>query len=199
LLAEDSKEEAREVASNATLHSTGLIPALELYARLSDELGYTDDAINAYKRLLALEKTLGETRRWAETQLADLLLRLHRYEEAEAYVESAIEMPHATRSMFLKAAVVLGACTKLERALGLLDRLLIQDPHDGAVLEKKLLVLWLMHRYEDAAEVAREALTIMPDNELCLCRMVEYETLIGNQSRANHFRKRLERLQCAQD
>jgi len=105
LLAEGKKDAARVAAATAALHSTGLIPALELYARLSDELGYSDDAFNAYKRLLALEKIPGETRRSAETQLADLLLRLHRYEEAEAYVEAAIKAEPVPRSMLFKAAV----------------------------------------------------------------------------------------------
>lgn len=191
LLAEGRKEEARDAASTATLHSTGLIPALELYARLSDELGYTDDAINAYKRLLALEKTPGQTQRSAETQLADLLLRLHRYEEAEAYVEAAIRTAPVPRSMLFKAAVVLGACTKLERSLTLLDHLLAEDPRDGAALEKKALVLWMMHRYEDAAQTARDVLTLMPDSEICLKRLIDYETLNGNPRRAEHYRKQL--------
>lgn len=191
LLAEGRKEEAREAASSATLHSTGLIPALELYARLSDELGYPDDAINAYKRLVALEKTPGETRRSAESQLGDLFLRLHRYEEAETYVESGINADAAPRSRVFKAAVVLGACTKLDRSLALLDQLLAQDPGDGAALEKKALVLWLMHRYEQAAQTARDALVLMPHSELCLARLADYETLMGNQRRAEHYRQRL--------
>ncbi len=191
LLAEGKKEEAREAASTATLHSTGLIPALELYARLSDELGYTDDAINAYKRLLALDKAAGETRRSAKSQLADIFLRLHRYEEAEAYVEAAIKNEPTTRAMVFKAAVVLGACTKLDRALVLLDKLLEQDPQDGAALEKKTLVLWLLHRYRDAAHAAREALAIMPHSEICLKRLIDYETLSGNSRRAEHYRQQL--------
>lgn len=68
--------------------------------------------------------------------LADLFLRLHRYEEAEAYVEAAIMIEPTPRSMLFKAAVVLGACTKLDRALYLLDKVLAQDPKDGAALEK---------------------------------------------------------------
>jgi len=51
-LAAGKKEEARAAASEAALHSTGLVPALELYARLSDELGYSDDAITAFRRLI---------------------------------------------------------------------------------------------------------------------------------------------------
>jgi len=192
LLAEGKKEEAREAASSATLHSTGLIPALELYARLSDELGYAEDAISAYKRLLALEKTPSETRRATESQLADLFLRLHRYEEAEAYVEAAIRIEPTPRSMLFKAAVVLGACTKLDRALDLLDKVLAQDPQDGAALEKKTLVLWLLHRYEDAARIARDVLAIMPDSEICLKRLIDYETLNGNSRRAEHYRRQLE-------
>jgi serine/threonine-protein kinase len=194
LLAEGKKEQARDAASSATLHSTGLIPALELYARLSDELGYAEDAISAYKRLLALEKTPSETRRAAESQLADVFLRLHRYEEAEAYVEAAIKNEPTPRSMLFKAAVVLGACTKLDRALILLDRILAHDPRDGSALEKKTLVLWLLHRYEDAARVARDVLTIMPDSEICLKRLIDYETLSGNSRRANHYRRQLEEI-----
>jgi tetratricopeptide (TPR) repeat protein len=194
LLAEGKKEEARQAASSAALHSTGLIPALELYARLSDELGYAEDAISAYRRLLALEKTPGETRRAAESQLADLFLRLHRYEEAEAYVEAAIKIEPTPRSMLFKAAVVLGACTKLDRALDLLDRVLADDPQDSAALEKKTLVLWLLHRYDDAARIARDVLAIMPDSEVCLKRLVDYETLIGNERRAAFYRSRLEAL-----
>jgi tetratricopeptide (TPR) repeat protein len=163
-----------------------LVPALELYARLSDDLGYTEDAITAYKRLLSLEKTPSETRRSAESQLADLYLLLHRYEEAETYVEAAIRTQPAPRSMLFKAAVVLGACTKLDRALDLLDTILAQDSQDGAALEKKALVLWLLHRYEDAARVARDVLAIMPDSEICLKRLVDYETLNGNRRRAEH-------------
>jgi tetratricopeptide (TPR) repeat protein len=197
LFAEGKKEEAREAASAATLHSTGLIPALELYARLSDQLGYAEDAINAYKRLLALEKTPVEIRRAAESHLADLFLRLHRYEEAEAYVEAAIKNHPAPRAMLFKAAVVLGACTKLDRALELLDMILVGDPQDGAALEKKTLVLWLLHRYEDAARVAREVLVLMPDSELCIKRLIDYETLEGNNRRAQHYRERLSHLQNA--
>jgi Tfp pilus assembly protein PilF len=191
LLAEGNREEAREAAASATLHSTGLIPALELYARLSDELGYSGDAISAYKRLLALEKTQGETRRGAEAQLANLFLRLHRYEEAESFVEAAIKRPPVLPSMLFKAAVVLGACTKLDRSLELLDQILGADPRNSAALEKKMLVLWLLHRYEAAAQVAREVLTLMPDSELCLNRLADYETLMGNQRRAEHYRQRL--------
>ncbi len=194
LLAEGKKEEAREAAASATLHSTGLIPALELYARLSDELGYADDAINAYKRLLTLERTAGETRRAAESQLADLFLRLHRYEAAETYVEAAIKVQPTSPLMLLKAAVVLGACTKLERALDLLEKILAEEPHNGAAMEKKMLVLWLLHRYEDAAQAARDVLMVMPDSELCLKRLVDYETLMGNRRRAEHYRQRLESL-----
>jgi tetratricopeptide (TPR) repeat protein len=195
LFGEGKKEEAREAASAATLHSTGLIPALELYARLSDQLGYAEDAINAYKRLLALEKTPVETRRSVESHLADLFLRLHRYEEAEAYVETAIKTLPVPRAMLFKAAVVLGACTKLDRALELLDMILADDPQNGAALEKKTLVLWLLHRYEDAARVARQALTIMPDSELCLKQLIDYETLVGNSRRAQQYRERLSQLQ----
>lgn len=191
LLADGKKEEAREAASSATLHSTGLIPALELYARLSDELGYAEDAISAYKRLLALEKTDGETRRAAESQLADIFLRLHRYEEAEAYVEAAIKTEPTTRAMLFKAAVVCGACTKLDRALTLLDKVLARDLQDGAALEKKVLVLWLLHRYEDAAQIARNVLAIMPASEICLRRLIDYETLNGNSRRAEHYRQQL--------
>jgi len=191
LLAEGKKEKAREAASSATLHSTGLIPALELYARLSDELGYAEDAIIAYKRLLAFEKTPSETRRAAESQLSDLFLRLHRYEEAQAYIELAIKTQPTPRSMLFKAAVVLGACTKLDRALDLLDQILAQDPQDGAALEKKSLVLWLSHRYEDAARIARDVLVIMPDSDICLRRLIDYETLTGNGRRAEHYRQRL--------
>jgi serine/threonine protein kinase len=197
LLAEGKKEEARDAASSATLHSTGLVPALEIYARLSDELGYAEDAISAYKRLLALEKTPSEIRRAAESQLADLFLRLHRYEEAEAYVEAAIDIEPVSRSMLFKASVILGACTKLDRALDLLDKVLAQDPQDTAALEKKTLVLWLSHRYEDAARIARDVLAIMPDSEICLKRLIEYETLTGNVRRAEHYRQRLEQLQSA--
>ena len=192
LLAEGKKEEAREAAASATLHSTGLIPSLELYARLSDELGYADDAINAYKRLLGLKRTAGETRRSAESQLADLFLRLHRYEDAETYVDAAVKDQPTSPSMLFKAAVVLGACTKLDRALDLLEKLLADEPQHGAAMEKKMLVLWLLHRYEDAAQAAREVLMVMPDSELCLKRLVDYETLMGNRRRAEHYQQRLE-------
>jgi tetratricopeptide (TPR) repeat protein len=78
LLAQGRIEEARNAAAEATLHSTGLIPALELYATLSDRLGYTEDAISAFKRILALESASSETRRSVETQIANPYLRLHR-------------------------------------------------------------------------------------------------------------------------
>ncbi len=79
LLAQGDKEEARAAAAEATLHSTGLVPALELYARLSADLGYADDATAAYRRLLTLELTTAQTRGAAESALADLFLALHRY------------------------------------------------------------------------------------------------------------------------
>jgi len=198
LLAQGKKEEARDAASSATLHSTGLIPALELYARLSDELGYTEDAISAYKRLLALEKTAGEMRRAAESQLADIFLRLHRYEEAEAYVEAAIKIEPTTRAMLFKAAVVLGACTKLDRALNLLDKVLTKDPQDSAALEKKTLVLWLLHRYEEAAQIARQVILFMPDSEISLKILFKYEIFIGNTHRAKHYQNKLNDLNLNQ-
>lgn len=194
LLAEGNKEEARQAAAEATLHSTGLVAALELYARLSDELGYTEDAINAFSKLLSLEKTPYDTRRAAESQLADIYLRSHRYEDAERHVDSLISNKAQSRAMRFNAAVILGACTKLERSLELLDELLAEDEHDGAVLEKKAWVLWLLHRYEDAARYARQALAIMPESEVCLRRLIDYESLVGNRSRAEQYRKRLESL-----
>jgi len=51
-------------------------------------------------------------------------------------------------------------------------------PRMSDTLEKKPWVLWLLHRYDEAEAVARDALEIMPDNELCLGRLVEYETLV---------------------
>lgn len=137
LLAQGKLEEARDAAAEATLHSTGLIPALELYAKLSAQLGYTDDAISAFKRILSLEDTAGETRRAAETHLADLYLRLHRYEDAEEHIERTLQGQPVPKAVMLKAAIILGACTKLERALDLLEALELEDPQDGAVLEKK--------------------------------------------------------------
>ena len=97
--------------------------------------------------------------------------------------------------MLFKAALVLGACTKLERALELLDIILAEDPQNGAALEKKTLVLWLLHRYEDAARVARDVLVLMPDSALCLKRLIDYETLEGNHRRAQHYQERLAKLQ----
>jgi hypothetical protein len=64
--------------------------------------------------------------------------------------------------------------------LELLERIGSASQSDGAVLEKKAWVLWLLHRYDDAAGVARDALEMMPDSELCLRRLIEYETLMGN-------------------
>ena len=191
LLAQGKLEEARTAAAEATLHSTGLIPALELYAKLSDQLEYTDDAILAFKRLLSLDSVSGETRRSAETHLADLYLRLHRYEDAEAYVERALLTQPVPKAVVFKAAIVLGACTKLERALELLEALELTHPQDGAVLEKKAWILWLLHRYEDATHVARDVLEIMPDSAICLRRLIDYETLVGNAHRAEHYQKRL--------
>jgi hypothetical protein len=75
--------------------------------------------------------------------------------------------------------------------LELLDRIVSEHPVDGAVLEKKAWVLWLLHRYDEADGVARDALEIMPDSDLCLRRLIEYETLIGNPRRAEHYRQRL--------
>lgn len=194
LLAQGKLEDARAAAAEATLHSTGLIPALELYATLSDRLGYTEDAISAFKRILALENAADETRRSVETQMANLYLRLHRYEDAEDYVERALATRPTPKATVFKAAIVLGACTKLDRALELLEELEATYPQDGAVLEKKAWVLWLLHRYEDAAQVARRVLAIMPDSEICLRRLIDYETLVGNARRAELYQQRLEQL-----
>jgi serine/threonine protein kinase len=191
LLAQGKLEEARTAAAEATLHSTGLIPALELYAKLSDQLGYTDDAILAFKRILTLDSVSEETRRAVETCLADLYLRLHRYEDAEAYMERVLLNQPVPKTIAFKAAIVLGACTKLERALQLLEAIELTHPKDGAVLEKKVWILWLLHRYEDAARVARDVLDIMPDNEICLRRLIDYETLMGNARRAEHYQRQL--------
>ncbi len=193
-LTQGKLEEAREAAAAATLHSTGLISALELYATLSDRLGYTDDAISAFKRILALEGASGEIRRSAETQIANLYLRLHRYEDAEEYVEQALKIQPAPKAVVFKSAIVLGACAQLERALDLLEELEFNYPQDGAVLEKKAWVLWLLHRYEEAAQVARNVLEIMPDSEICLRRLIDYEILVGNARRAEHYQQRLEQL-----
>jgi tetratricopeptide (TPR) repeat protein len=151
-----------------------------------------DDAVHAFRRLLSIQMTADETRRAAETQLAGLYLRLHKYEDAEELVESAIREQSPTRSTLLTAAVVLGACTRLERSLELLDKITANNGHDAAAVEKKAWVLWLLHRYDEAAAAARDALEIMPDNELCLRRLVEYETLGGNPRRAEFYRRRLE-------
>jgi serine/threonine-protein kinase len=194
LLARGKLEEARDAAAEATLHSTGLIPALELFAKLSDQLGYTDDAIGAFTRVLSLEDVSGETQRSAETHLADLYLRLHRYEDAEAYVERALRLQPVPKATVFKAAIVLGACTKLERALELLETLELEHPQDGAVLEKKAWVLWLLHRYEDAARVSRHVLEIMTDSATCLRHLIDYETLVGNPHRAEHYRRQLAQL-----
>ena len=194
LLAEGKKEEARIAAAEATLHSTGLVPALELYARLSDQLGYSDDAIKAFTRLLELERTSADVRRSVEGYLADIFLRLHRYEEAEQFVETSLLSASPSAGDRFKAAVILGACTKLERAMELLEEILEFKPKHGAALEKKAWILWLQHRYEEAAEAARAALEVMPESELCLRRLVDYETLTGNQRRAEHYRQRLETL-----
>jgi serine/threonine protein kinase len=194
LLAQGKLEDARAAAAEATLHSTGLVPALELYAKLSDKLGYTEDAIPAFMRILSLESTPEETRRSAETSLADLYLRLHRYEDAEEYVERALQVQPVPRAVVFKAAIVLGACTKLQRALDLLESLELEHPREGTVLEKKAWILWLLHRYEDAARVARDALEIMPESAICLRRLIDYETLGGNNRRAEYYRARLEQL-----
>lgn len=194
LVAERKTEEARRTAAEATLHSTGLVPALELYARLSDQLGYTDDAIEAYKKLLALENSATDTRCSAESQLADLDLRLHRYEEAERHIDAALNLPNSSRSMKFKAAVVFGACTQLEKSLTILNDMLEDSPGDGAILEKKMWVLWLLHQYDEAAHAAREALEVMPESELCLTRLADYESINGNQGRAQHYRDRLSAL-----
>ena len=108
LLAQDKLEEAHTAAAEATLHSTGLIPALELYAKLSDQLGYTDEAILAFKRILTLDSVSEETRRAVETYLADLYLRLHRYEDAEAYIELALLIQPVPKAIAFKAVIVLG-------------------------------------------------------------------------------------------
>jgi tetratricopeptide (TPR) repeat protein len=76
----------------------------------------------------------------------------------------------------------------------LLEEILELEPHHGAALEKKAWILWLQHRYEEAAVAARVALEVMPESELCLRRLVDYETLNGNQRRAEHYRQRLETL-----
>lgn len=102
--------------------------------------------------------------------------------------------PHRPRKRH-SSTVVLGACTKLDRALELLDLVLADDPQNGAALEKKALVLWLLHRYENAAQVARDVLMIMPDSEFCLERLRDYETLAGNSRRAQHYQARLSQLQ----
>src|SRR5690606_16447819 len=140
-----------------------------------------DDAINAFTKLLSLENTPSDTRRAAEAQLADIYLRTHRYEDAERHVDAILSEQSPSKAMRFNAAVILGACTKLDRSLELLDDLLEEDEQDGAVLEKKAWVLWLLHRYEDAARVARAALAVMPENELCLRRLVDYESLAGNR------------------
>jgi len=109
-------------------------------------------------------------------------------------VERALTAKPAPKVTVFKAAIVLGACTKMDRALELLEELESAYPQDGAVLEKKAWVLWLLHRYEDAAQVARSVLEIMPDSEICLRRLIDYETLVGNVHRAEHYQQRLTRL-----
>lgn len=73
----------------------------------------------------------------------------------------------------------------------MLEALEREYPQDGAVLEKKVWVLWLLHRYEDAARFARNVLEIMPDSEICLRRLIDYETLAGNTHRAEYYRRQL--------
>ena len=47
---------------------------------------------------------------------------------------------------------------------------------------------------EDAARIARDVLAIMPDSEICLKRLIEYETLGGNSHRAEHYRRQLDEI-----
>jgi hypothetical protein len=61
----------------------------------------------------------------------------------------------------------------------------------GAVLEKKAWALWLMHQYEESAEVCRKVITDMPENMLCLKRLAEFETLLGNTRRAQIYEGRI--------
>ena len=49
----------------------------------------------------------------------------------------------------------------------------------------------VLYRYEEAARVARDVLAIMPDNEICLRRLIDYETLMGNARRAEHYQRQL--------
>jgi tetratricopeptide (TPR) repeat protein len=109
-------------------------------------------------------------------------------------VERALQVQPVPKATVLKAAIVLGACTKLQRALDLLDSLELELPREGAMLEKKAWILWLLHRYEEAARVARDALEIMPDSEMCLRRLIDYETLCGNTRRAAYYQERLAHL-----
>jgi len=198
LLSEGKREDARQAASQASLHSTGLAPALELFARLSDDLGYADDAINAYRKLLSIDEVGLETRRAVEMALSDVLLRLRRYEDARRYVEAAVREDAAPRSVRFKGAIALGACGRLDTSLELLEGLVKDNPGDGAALEKKAWVLWLMHQYEDSAQVCRDVLEIMPESEVCLKRLADYEDLLGNPRRAQHFRERLAALPGAE-
>ncbi len=194
LIKESKLEEAREAAAQAALHSTGLATALELFARLSDKLGYTDDAIKAYQRVLELNGVGIETRYQIELSLADILLKMRRYEEAKEYIDLSLVGGKSSYGLQFRSAIIWGAYGKLEKSLGILNELERAQWNIGAVLEKKAWVLWLMHKYEEAAELCRQVLEDMPDNSLCLKRLAEYEALLGNPRRAEMYRNRIEAL-----
>ena len=194
LIKQNKLEEAREAAAQASLHSTGFATALELFARLSDKLGYADDAIKGYQKVLMLNSLNHETRFSIALSLADILLKLHRYEEAGEYIQLCSDGKRGSSSIRFRSAIILGAYGKLEKSYDILNELEKEQWNIGAVLEKKAWVLWLMHQYEEAAAVCRQVIAHMPDNALCLKRLAEYETLLGNQRRAEVYRNQLEAL-----
>ncbi len=194
LIKTNKLEEAREAAAQASLHSTGLVTALELFARLSDKLGYTDDAIKSYERILILNSLDIEARKSIALSLSDILLRVHRYEDAQKYIETCLVEGKAAPDIRFRSAIIAGACGNLKESLRILDELEKEDWNVGAALEKKAWALWLMHHYDESAEVCRKVIADMPDNMLCLKRLAEYETLLGNTRRAQIYEERVVRL-----
>jgi tetratricopeptide (TPR) repeat protein len=96
--------------------------------------------------------------------LAHALTRLDRDEEAEATLESALELNRTDWEALFHLGHLLNNGARYEEALEVFDRLIAFDPDWSGAWAFKGMVLCNMHRYTDALPILDQALAIDPND-----------------------------------
>jgi len=123
-------------------------------ADLYVELGRTDEGLAVYERWIEVEPRSAE----AHYYLGAFLFRLERTEEAERAMRTVLEIDaeHAPALNFLGYSYA-ERSTRLDEALDLVQRALLQDAWSGAYLDSLGWVYFQLGRYSDAREPLERA------------------------------------------